>query len=244
MDSKQLALITGVGKETGIGFETARQLADLGYKVIITSRKQEIAEQLANILINEGLDVVPMALDVTEETAVQAITRQIEKQFGRLDVLINNATLFPDQYNTVDVALNDIRNVLESNFIGAWSTIKYLTPLLRKSAHARIVNVSSGSGSFGGEGYSLTNPWRDVISVYSISKAALNALTLKAALDLKNDNILVNAATPGITATHEVLANFGGRPVSEGAASIVFAATLPKGGPTGQFFKDGKVVAW
>ena len=83
-----------------------------------------------------------------------------------------------------------------------------------------------------------------MISAYSISKLALNGLTLKAALDLKNDNILVNAVTPGITATYEVLANFGGRPVSEGAKGIVFAATLPKGGPTGKFFKDGKIIGW
>ncbi|HMG08598.1 MAG TPA: SDR family NAD(P)-dependent oxidoreductase [Mucilaginibacter sp.] len=94
----------------------------------------------------------------------------------------------------------------------------------------KYVNVSSGSVSFGGEEYNLINPWRGVISAYSISKLALNGLTLKAAPDLKNDGILVNAATPGVTATYEVLANFDGRPVSEGAKSIVFAATLPKGG--------------
>jgi NAD(P)-dependent dehydrogenase (short-subunit alcohol dehydrogenase family) len=83
-----------------------------------------------------------------------------------------------------------------------------------------------------------------MISAYSLSKLALNGLTLKAALDLKNDNILVNAATPGITASYDILAKAGGRPVSEGSKSIVFAATLPKGGPTGQFFKDGKVIGW
>ena len=83
-----------------------------------------------------------------------------------------------------------------------------------------------------------------MISAYSISKLALNGLTLKAALDLKKDNILVNAVTPGITASYEILAKAGGRPVSEGAKSIVLAATLPKGGPTGQFFKDGKVIGW
>lgn len=244
METKQLVLITGVGKQTGIGFETARQLAGMGYRVIITSRKQETADQLAEILIKDQLDIVPMALDVTSETMVKKVAAQLDEQFGKLDVLINNATLFPDQFDTVNVELDDIRNVLESNFIGSWSTIKHFTPLLKKSAHPRIVNVSSGSGSFGGEGYSLTNPWRDIISAYSISKAALNAFTLKAANDLKNENILVNAATPGLTATYDTFADFGGRPVSEGAQSIVFAATLPKGGPTGQFFKDGKVTPW
>jgi NAD(P)-dependent dehydrogenase (short-subunit alcohol dehydrogenase family) len=244
METKQLALITGVGKETGIGFETARQLANMGYQVIITSRKQETADQLADILIKDGLDALAMALDVTDEVMVKALAEQIDERFGKLDVLINNATLFPDKYDTVSVDLADIKSVFDSNFIGAWSTIKYFTPLLKKSEHARVVNVSSGSGSFEGEQYSLLNPWRGVISAYSISKLALNGLTLKAALDLKDDHILVNAATPGLTATYDILADFGGRPVSEGAKSIVFAATLPKGGPTGKFFKDGEIIGW
>jgi NAD(P)-dependent dehydrogenase (short-subunit alcohol dehydrogenase family) len=244
MITKQLVLITGVGKQTGIGFETARQLANMGYQVIITARKQETADRLAGILIEEGLDIAPMALDVTDETMVKAAAEQVDLRFGKLDVLINNATLFPDKFDTVSVDLADIKNVFDTNFIGTWSMIKYFRPLLKKSEHARIVNVSSGSGSYAGEEYSLLNPWRGVISAYSISKLALNGLTLKAANDLKNDDILVNAATPGITATYEVLANFGGRPVSEGAESIVFAATLPKGGPTGKFFKDGKIIGW
>ena len=244
MNIKQLALITGVGKETGIGFETARQLAIMGYQVIITARKQETADHLARMLTREQLDIVPLALDVTDETMVKDAARQIEGRFGKLDVLINNATLFPDKFDTVSVDLADIKNVFDTNLIGAWSTIKYFTPLLKKSENGRIVNVSSGSGTYGGEEYSLLNPWRGVISAYSISKLALNGLTLKASLDLKNDNILVNAVTPGITASYEILAKAGGRPVSEGAKSIVFAATLPKGGPTGQLFKDGKVIGW
>jgi NAD(P)-dependent dehydrogenase (short-subunit alcohol dehydrogenase family) len=187
---------------------------------------------------------VPLALDVADENMVKAAAEQIDRRFGKLDVLINNATLFPDKFDTVSVDLAEIKKVFDTNFIGAWSTIKYFTPLLKKSEHARIVNVSSGSGSYEGEEYSLLNPWRGIISAYSISKLALNGLTLKAALDLKNDNILVNAATPGITASYEILAKAGGRPVSEGAQSIVFAATLPKGGPTGQFFKDGKSISW
>ena len=244
MKTKQLVLITGVGKQTGIGFEVARQLASMDYRVIITSRKQETADQLAGILTQDGLDVVPMALDITNETMVKAAAEQVDIQFGKLDVLINNATSFPDKFETTSVDIADIKNVFDSNFIGAWSMIKYFAPLLKKSEHPRIVNVSSGSGSFGGEEYSLLNPWRGLISAYSISKLALNGLTLKAALDLQNDGILVNAVTPGLTATYNVLANFGGRPVNEGAKSIVFAATLPKGGPTGKFFKDGKIIGW
>jgi NAD(P)-dependent dehydrogenase (short-subunit alcohol dehydrogenase family) len=244
MKTKQIALITGVGKETGIGFETARQLATLGYKVIITSREKETADRLAGLLINKSLDVVPMALDVADEEVVRAVAAEVDQRFEKLDVLINNATTFPDQFETTNVDLADIKKVFDTNFLGAWSMIKYFTPLLKKSENARIVNVSSGSGSYNGEQYSLLNPWRGVISAYSISKLALNGLTLKAAMDLKDDHIMVNAATPGLTATYSTLAAFGGRPVSEGAKSIVFAATLPKGGPTGKFFKDGKEIGW
>jgi NAD(P)-dependent dehydrogenase (short-subunit alcohol dehydrogenase family) len=243
MSTKQLALITGVGKQTGIGFEAARQLADLGYRVIITSRKKEAVDQLAAILIDEGLDIIPLAVDVTDEPAVKAAAEEVDRRFGKLDVLINNATLFPDKIETASADLSAVRAIFDTNFMGAWSMIKYFVPLLKKSEHARIVNVSSGSGSYGGEPYSLINPWRGMISAYSLAKLAQNGLTLKAANDLKNDGILVNAVTPGATATYEVLATIG-RPVREGAKSIVFAATLPKGGPTGKFFKDGIEIEW
>lgn len=244
METKQLALITGVGKDTGIGFETARQLAQLGYRVIVTARKQETADHHAELLKKENLDIIPLALDVADETAVKATAAKVDERFGRLDVLINNATTFPDKLETISADLAQVRNAFETNFIGSWSTIKHFTPLLRKSERGRIVNVSSGSGSYGGEPYSLINPWRDFISVYSLTKLALNGLTLKAAHDLKADNILVNAVTPGLTATYDILAASGGRPVSEGAKSVVLAATLPKDGPTGQFFKDGVIAPW
>ena len=244
MEIKQVALITGVGKDTGIGFEAARQLAQLGYRVVLTARKQKTADQLSELLRQDGLDIVPLALDVADESAVKAAAVTIDQRFGKLDVLINNATTFPDKLETTTADLAQVRNAFDTNFIGAWSTIKHFTPSLRKSDHGRIVNVSSGSGTYGGEPYSLINPWRDFISVYSLTKLALNGLTLKAAHDLAGDNILVNAVTPGLTATYDILAASGGRPVSEGAKSIVLAATLPKGGPTGQFFKDGALAPW
>ena len=246
MKTKQLVIITGAGRKTGIGLEAARQLGNLDYKVIITARELERAEQAANILIEEGLDVMPMALDVADEAMVKAVAEEVDRRFGKLDVLINNATEFPDQYHTITADIANIVKSFESNFFGAWRMIKYFTPLLKKSENPRIVNCSSGSGSLQGEEgeYTLVNPWRDFISVYSLTKLAMNGLTLKAAHDLKNDNILVNAPIPGLTATYDILEEFGGRPVSEGAKSIVFAATLPKGGPTGKHFKDGKEVSW
>jgi NAD(P)-dependent dehydrogenase (short-subunit alcohol dehydrogenase family) len=246
MSSKQLVLITGAARKTGIGLEAARQLGNMGYQVIITAREMERAEQAAQVLIDEGLDIVPMALDVAKEDMVKAVADEVDRRFGKLDVLINNATEFPDQYHTVDVDMFDVIRSFESNFFGVWRMIKYFTPLLRKSDNPRIVNCSSGSGSLQGEAgeYTLVNPWRDFISVYALTKLAMNGLTMKAAHDLKKDGILVNAPIPGMTATYDILADHGGRPVSEGAKSIVFAATLPKGGPTGKHFKDGKEISW
>jgi NAD(P)-dependent dehydrogenase (short-subunit alcohol dehydrogenase family) len=243
---KQLVLITGAARKTGIGLEAARQLGNMGYQVIITAREMDRAEQAAQLLIDEGLDVVPMALDVAKEDMVKAVAEEVDRRFGKLDVLINNATEFPDQYHTVDVDMADVIRSFESNFFGAWRMIKYFTALLKKSDNPRIVNCSSGSGSLQGEEgeYTLVNPWRDFISVYALTKLAMNGLTMKAAHDLKKDGILVNAPIPGMTATYDVLADHGGRPVSEGAGSIVFAATLPKGGPTGKHFKDGKEISW
>ena len=246
MKRKQLVLITGAARKTGIGLEAARQLGHMGYQVIITAREIERAREAAQILIDEGLDIVPMALDVAREDMVKAVAAEVEQEFGKLDVLINNATEFPDQYQTVNVDMADVIRSFESNFFGAWRMIKYFTPLLRKSDNPRIVNCSSGSGSLQGEEgeYTLVNPWRDFISVYALTKLALNGLTMKAAQDLKQDGILVNAPIPGMTATYDILADHGGRPVSEGAKSIVFAATLPKGGPTGKHFKDGREILW
>ena len=246
METKQLALITGAARKTGLGLEVARQLGNMGYKIIVTAREMERAEQAAALLIEEGLDIVPMALDVSDEAMVKAVAEEADRRFGKLDVLINNATEFPDQYHTVDVDMALVIKAFESNFFGAWRMIKYFTPLLRKSENPRIVNCSSGSGSIQGEEgeYTLVNPWRDFISVYAITKLAMNGLTMKAAHDLKKDGILVNAPIPGLTATYDILSEFGGRSVSESAKSFVFAATLPKGGPTGKHFKDGKEISW
>jgi NAD(P)-dependent dehydrogenase (short-subunit alcohol dehydrogenase family) len=121
--------------------------------------------------------------------------------------------------------------------------IQAFLPLLRKSEHARIVNVSSGAGSHGDQAFGLTTD-NQMGTSYAVAKAALNALTVKVAKEVAVDNILVNSVCPGFTATFEGGDAMGARPVSEGAASVVWAATLPDGGPTGQFFRDGRPLPW
>jgi NAD(P)-dependent dehydrogenase (short-subunit alcohol dehydrogenase family) len=244
MEHKQLALITGVGKASGIGYEVARQLSELDYKVIITARKLETAQTLAAQLQQEGIDAVPMALDISNEENVIAAAALVNQEYGKLDVLINNATLFPDRYDTLTVDLGDVKAVFDNNFIGYWSCIKYFTPVLRKSSHPRIVNVTSAVGSYGDPNYGLHHPFGGVVNVYGISKLATNGLTLKAAIDLAPDHILVNSVDPDFTASYESFAEYGARPVKVSAKSIVHTATLPKDGPTGKFFRDGVEIPW
>jgi NAD(P)-dependent dehydrogenase (short-subunit alcohol dehydrogenase family) len=154
---------------------------------------------------------------------------------GRLDVLVNNAAIDYDTWqSTLGADLSVVAEALDTNLLGAWRLAQRAAPLLRRSPAGRIVNVSSGAGSL--TGMTAGAP------AYGISKAALNALTIKLARELERDGVLVNAVCPGWVATD--MGGPGGRPVTEGAAGIVWAATLPEGGPTGGFFRDGRPIPW
>jgi NAD(P)-dependent dehydrogenase (short-subunit alcohol dehydrogenase family) len=223
--AKIIALITGAGKATGIGFETARQLAQQGIKVILTARNGADADGLAAILVAEGLDVSGLTLD-----------------YGHLDILINNAAgMAPYGERAADADLAIARQVLDVTLFGAWQLTQSLLPLIRKSNHPRIVNVSSGAGSHGDAAFGLTTA-NSMGTSYAVAKAALNALTVKFANEEKD--ILVNAVCPGFTATFEGGEAMGARNVKEGAASVVFAALLADDGPSGGFFRDGKALPW
>ncbi|MFH7594108.1 SDR family NAD(P)-dependent oxidoreductase [Streptomyces racemochromogenes] len=229
-----VSLVTGATR--GIGLETARQLAALGHTVLLCGRRLEDAEQAASRL-GPGVPgaLLPRRLDVTEEGGARALARGVEEEFGRLDVLVNNAVInYDTSRRAVSVGLDEVERTLETNLFGAWRTAQAFLPLLRRSARPRMVNVSSESGSL--ELMSGGTP------AYGVSKAALNALTRKLAAELRPEGILVNAVCPGWIATD--MGGPGGGPVEEGAAGIVWAATLPDSGPTGGFFRDGKPLAW
>ncbi|MFF6883534.1 SDR family oxidoreductase [Streptomyces sp. NPDC012421] len=179
--------------------------------------------------------LLPFPLDVTDADDVTALARRVEEEFGVLDVLVNNAAInYDTARRAVSVDLDEVRRTLETNLFGAWRTTQAFLPLLRRSRHPRLVNVSSESGSL--EHMSGGTP------AYGVSKAALNALTRKLADELLGDRILVNAVCPGWIATD--MGGPGGGPVGQGAAGIVWAATLPDSGPTGGFFREGEPVAW
>ena len=235
----KIALITGVSREMGLGYETAKQLVDKGYKVIITAREFDKVKTLA-----DKINVTAMALDITNDQSVQQLAQEFEKQFGKLDVLINNAGAFFDQDNEpLSADIQFIKDAFDTNLLGAWRMIKAFEPLLQKSESPRIVNVSSGAGSFGDPVFGLANHFSKV-PVYGITKLALNGLTVKLARQLKETKIKINSVDPGFTATYPGTENWGARPVSEGAKGVVWAATLPDDGPNGEFFRDGQTLSW
>jgi NAD(P)-dependent dehydrogenase (short-subunit alcohol dehydrogenase family) len=243
MSERPIALVTGANR--GIGFEICRQLAERGYEVILSGRDDAKVEAAAAELAQQGQTVHPLVLDANRDDSVDLARSWIEAKLGRLDVLVNNAGgNFDAHHLTTTVSMDYVRETLELNLVGPWRVTQAMLPLLRKSAHARIVNVSSGAGAFeSGIAFGLQR-MGGAAPAYSVSKTALTALTVKLATELKESGILINAACPGWTATYPGAEAQGARPVAEGAASIVWAATLLDDGPTGGFFRDGQALTW
>ncbi|MER6050140.1 SDR family oxidoreductase [Streptomyces sp. NPDC001793] len=232
-----LALVTGATR--GIGREVCRQLAACGHTVLLTGRDEDAAGRVAEELragARPGTaDIRPLQLDVTDDRSVARAAARVADTFGRLDVLVNNAAITYDTWQraaTADLAV--VREAAETNLYGPWRMALAFVPLLRASAHPRLVNVSSEAGSLASMGGGTP--------AYAVTKAALNALTRMLAAELRPDGILVNAVCPGWVATD--MGGAGGRPVAEGAASVLYAATLPDDGPTGGFFRDGRPLPW
>ena len=226
--SSPLALVTGANR--GIGLEVCRQLAQAGMRVLLGARDQAKGGAAAGMLAHEGYDVRPVVLDVTDTTSITSLPGQL----GVVDVLVNNAGI---DYDTDQTALSAdlarVRQTFETNLFGAWSMAQAVAPGMRQRGWGRIVNVSSGAGSLADMGRGPPG--------YSASKVALNALTRLLASELAGTGMLVNSVCPGWVATD--MGGRGGRPVRDGAASVVWAALLPDDGPTGGFFRDGKPVA-
>jgi NAD(P)-dependent dehydrogenase (short-subunit alcohol dehydrogenase family) len=228
MDNK-IALVTGANR--GIGFETCRQLSQLGLTVVLTSRDTVKGEIATKQLKDKGLDVVFHRLDVCAKNDIEYAFDRINQQYGQLDVLVNNAAILYDRFQSaVNADLEVVSKALITNLYGPWLLCQAFLPLMKGNGYGRIVNVSSGAGSLHYMGGGTP--------AYGISKVALNALTIKLASELSGTGILVNSVDPGWVATD--MGSRGGRPVEAGAKGIVWAATLPDNGPSGGFFYDGK----
>ncbi|TMF30000.1 MAG: SDR family oxidoreductase [Chloroflexi bacterium] len=232
MAQERVAIVTGANR--GIGLEVTRQLADLGYTVVLGSRDLGKGEAAAKKL-KVGDRIMARRLDVTEQSTIDRLRDEIATTFGSVHVLVNNAAIHYDTWeNAAEADLRIVHEALDTNLFGAWRMCQAFIPLLRKSKHGRIVNVSSEAGSLASMGAGAP--------AYAVSKVALNALTRMLAAELRRDRILINSVCPGWVATD--MGGPGGRPVREGAASIVWAVELPDGGPTGGFFRDGRQVPW
>ncbi len=236
-------LITGANK--GIGFETAKQLAQANYFVYLGSRDKEHGMEAINKLKALGItNVDTIVIDVADITSVRKAREQLEAKIGALDILINNAGIAGDQPQELAAGgVENLRKVFETNFFGAIQTTQEFLPLLRKSDAPAIINVSSEIGSLSVHTASERNPNRAKYHVYGTSKTALNGFTVMLANELSGDGISVNSVTPGYTATD--LNQFqGGKTVEQGAAAIVALAKNPPPAGTARFFKDSGEVAW
>jgi NAD(P)-dependent dehydrogenase (short-subunit alcohol dehydrogenase family) len=234
---KKIALVTGANR--GIGFEVCRQIAQSpdDFIVLLTARNSIKGESAVKQLTEKGLNVLFHRLDVSDISDIKQISLDVINQFGRLDVLVNNAAILYDSWQSATVAdLDIVSKALSTNLYGPWLLCQAFIPFMKKNGYGRIVNVSSGAGSL---------QYMDETSMapaYSISKVALNALTRKLASELKGTGILINSVDPGWVATD--MGGPGGRPVKDGAKGIVWAATLPDNGPSGGFYYDGKPEPW
>jgi NAD(P)-dependent dehydrogenase (short-subunit alcohol dehydrogenase family) len=225
------ALISGSTR--GIGHEVARQLAAREYRVIVTGRDADAAKHAAAKI---GERAVPHALDTSDARSIDALVRFVEREIGGLDVLVNNAAILLDEGKSiVDVEPREFEETWRVNTLGPFLMTKRFAPLLRKSGHGRVVNVSSGAGQLASMSCYAPS--------YSTSKAALNAVTILCANALRGDGVLVNCVDPGWVRT-----DMGGRSaprsVAQGADTIVWLATLPDDGPTGGFFHDRRKIEW
>jgi NAD(P)-dependent dehydrogenase (short-subunit alcohol dehydrogenase family) len=248
MPNKPVALVTGANQ--GIGLQIAKDLVGHGFAVLVGSRNLANGETAA-----KSIGAHAIQLDVTNKASIAAAAERIGKEFGKLDVLVNNAGISHvgrQDGKMEDVArksrlsvvpLDDVRAIYEVNVFGVIAVTQAMLPLLRKAPSARIVNVSSGVGSLartlgpGGEHL------RAIFGAYSISKAALNSVTVGFAVELEKDGIKVNGACPGFTKT--ALNNFQGtKTVEQGAREPVRLALLGPDGPTGTYSNDEGPLPW
>jgi NAD(P)-dependent dehydrogenase (short-subunit alcohol dehydrogenase family) len=245
-ESKKVALVTGANR--GIGLETVRQLAQQGIKVLLGARSQEKGEAAATKLRDEGLDVQAIQLDVDDLASHERAAKQIADQFGKLDILINNAGIYVDQsengsFVPASRTPQDVwRKTFDTNFFNVISLTQTLIPLVRKAEAGRIVFLSSGLGSLTmhSDPSSAIYDWK--VPAYDISKTALNGYVVHLAWELKDTPIKVNAAHPGSVLTD--MNQNGTLSVEEGAKTSVALATLTAAGVNGKMVHLGEELPW
>src|SRR3984885_10708934 len=251
MKEKRMALVTGANQ--GVGFQVAKELVANGLTVLVGSRNFERGKAAAKEI---GQGAIALQLDVTDRPSIAAAAERIRKEFGRLDLLVNNAAisntrkgdLSLEEYAKITLAsnasLDEIRAVWETNVFGVLAVYQAMLPLLRESSDARIVNVSSGAGSLTLNA-DPAFPYRAFFGpVYPASKAALNAITLAMMNELESTGIKVNLVSPAFTKTN--LNGYAGiESIEDGSREVVRIALLGPDGPTGTFTRwENATIPW
>ena len=228
---QKIAVITGANR--GIGKEIAKELAENGVKVILTARDLQKGKRVVEDFNSQGLDVVFHSLDVTSEESMKSLAGFVQNEFGKLDILVNNAALSGGG-NSISISIQEFSKTFETNFYGPFRLSQLMISLLDKSEAGRIINISSGMGALHSMGGGN--------AAYRVSKTALNAITAVMAADLSGTNIKVNTVCPGWVRT-----DMGGagatRTVEKGAETAVWLS-LEKNIPSGKFFRDKRVIEW
>ena len=239
-DTNRIALVTGAN--SGIGFQISKQLLAAGLEVLVGARSTSKGVDACARL---GTGARPVLVDVTNEASIAAVASEVR----RLDVLVNNAGINPGGEDMSGTSMEQIRRAYETNVFGLVAVTQAFLPALRRSAHPRVVNISSGTGSLTWS--TSANPqfdWQRVKGggiAYRSSKTAVNAITLLTAQALEADGILVNALAPGLRQTNLIEGMTGGGDPAEAAAAAVRLALLPDGGPTGALWSwDGTIAPW
>ena len=240
-EPKKIALVTGANK--GIGLEVARQIAKAGWTVLAAARSEKLGQEAVAKLKADGLDVHFVRLDLNDHETAATAAESIRTQFGKLDVLVNNAGI-PGKADgpPSKTSLSDVQAIMHTNFVGSVAVTQAMLPLLQEAGKAQIINVSSELGCISRQ----TDPTWKYFPVkvlgYCASKAALNMLTVQLAYEFRDASIAVNSVNPGYTAT-DLNGHSGPQTVEEGAAEIVRLALLDAP-PTGKFLETGGELAW
>ncbi len=242
--AKKVALITGGNK--GIGLETGRQLGKLGVTILIGARDLAKGEAAVAELKKDGVDARAVKIDVLNAADYAAVAKAIEKDFGKLDILINNAGIMLDARTGNETSTTSqklLRETFDTNLFAVVELTQVLLPLIKKSEAGRIVNLSSILGSLTLHSDPKSFIYDAKTFAYDTSKVALNSFTVHLAHELKGTKIKVNSAHPGWVKT-----DMGGEgamlEIEDGAKTSVELATLGEDGPNGGFFHMGQPLPW
>jgi NAD(P)-dependent dehydrogenase (short-subunit alcohol dehydrogenase family) len=245
--SGKVVFITGANR--GIGLETAVQLGKQGLKLVLGIRSRKSGDETVKILKDQGIEAVALEFDVNNISQHKAVEQYIQKTFGHLDILINNAGIMVDNaeadgsFKTSNTAQDALRKTFDANFFNLIALTQTLLPLIQKSAAGRIVNLSSILGSLTLHSDPKSPIYNSKAFAYNASKTALNAFTVHLAYELKDSKIKVNSAHPGWVKTDMGGAN-ASLEIADGAKTSVQLALIPDNGPTGGFFHLGETLPW